>query len=725
MLPLLLISQDYQSNEYIREINQILEKYVSTSYTFGIKTTVVYSLKFNNSELVIKQETLSDEELETKDYMVPITDIKAQNVIVSFEHYLINIKYGNLGTDKKYFKYLLFSYDGNREGLESEINIYLSDVSNDELEILTSRLRDLFSSISGIDYSDAQSSKSDYNYDDEVEEYEYDSEYYNENNDNNNYDYYSDYQNNDNKSNHYYDSENLREAEFEYYNKQGMRVYQESDAYYYRYVTYDEEGSLIVADSYNSTTPFQGGYLKTRDPNNINNDVRDGEWYWFYENGDVKYYAIYDNGQLANNEYIEFDEQGSPTLVFSDEFNNNSKSWRLGNEVDIYAGIESGFLFVESKNNYKIHSLIKYQIDQNIDFIIESKFKLLHGDNNSGQGIIWGFKNWDNYFSFRISDDGYYEIVAIKDGIRFELSKKWIKCDFVRKNKDWNKLQLNKYGEEMLFSINGNVVEKHDFYSFSGNYIGFLVGPNRKIKIDNLTVRQKLEINTEDSYGSGKRNETNNDSDIRNTGSGIVLSKDGTIITNYHVISGANSIGVAFYRNNERITYNAKYISGDKEHDLAIIKIDDINFIEFYEIPFNLKISDSFIGERVFTLGYPFASYMAAEIIFNEGTISSTTGLGGDDSHYQISVPVQPGNSGGPLFDLKGNLVGIVDSRTEELDNSHAENIAYAIKTYYVKRLIDKLPSNINIPNSNTTKYIETTDKVKILKEFVPIILVK
>jgi S1-C subfamily serine protease len=69
------------------------------------------------------------------------------------------------------------------------------------------------------------------------------------------------------------------------------------------------------------------------------------------------------------------------------------------------------------------------------------------------------------------------------------------------------------------------------------------------------------------------------------------------------------------------------------------------------------------VGSNVFALGYPMAlSLMGEEVKFTDGKISSKTGFQGDITTYQISVPIQPGNSGGPLFDYDGNIVGITNA---------------------------------------------------------------
>ena len=118
------------------------------------------------------------------------------------------------------------------------------------------------------------------------------------------------------------------------------------------------------------------------------------------------------------------------------------------------------------------------------------------------------------------------------------------------------------------------------------------------------------------------------------------------------------------------------------------------------------------------------ADVMGDEIKFTDGKISSKTGVEGDITVYQISVPIQPGNSGGPLFDNKGNLVGITSS-TLNKEYFNSENVNYAIKTTYLRDLIDVMPENITLPNNIDIYNKSLIEKIKLLSDFIPIIRVK
>ena len=131
-------------------------------------------------------------------------------------------------------------------------------------------------------------------------------------------------------------------------------------------------------------------------------------------------------------------------------------------------------------------------------------------------------------------------------------------------------------------------------------------------------------------------------------------------------------------------------------------------------IPYMVKTTTSDVGEDVFVLGYPLTSTMGEEIKLTTGVVSSKTGYQGDVSIYQISAPIQPGNSGGPLFDENGDVIGIVSAK-----HNGAENVGYAIKASYLRNLMESAISTNILPQTNKVANNKLSDKVKVLKNFV------
>lgn len=205
------------------------------------------------------------------------------------------------------------------------------------------------------------------------------------------------------------------------------------------------------------------------------------------------------------------------------------------------------------------------------------------------------------------------------------------------------------------------------------------------------------------------------------SGSGFALTQ-GHIVTNYHVVENAKTILVKGIKGDFATEYRASVVATDKVNDIAIIKISDDRFKGFGATPYKIKRAMSDVGESVWALGYPMVGVMGDEVKFTDGKISARTGIQGDMSVYQISVPIQPGNSGGPLFDNNGNIVGITSSglNREAFDS---ENVNYAIKTSYLYNLIESSMSTSILPQGTAMKDQPLTQKIKLAKNFVFIIL--
>ena len=211
--------------------------------------------------------------------------------------------------------------------------------------------------------------------------------------------------------------------------------------------------------------------------------------------------------------------------------------------------------------------------------------------------------------------------------------------------------------------------------------------------------------------------------DWAGNGSGIIISKSGYIVTNNHVIEDADDIEVEFILNDEVKKFKAEIVQVDKVNDLAIIKIFDMNFDGLDNLPYNFKTRSSDVGTKVYAYGYPMAlSLMGKEIKITDGIISSKSGIDGDITTYQISATIQPGNSGGPLFDDKGNLIGINSSGLARLGS---ESTGYTIKSSYVLNLIDVLPKSIDLPSSTKLQSLPLTEQIKEISKYVVLVKVK
>jgi len=180
---------------------------------------------------------------------------------------------------------------------------------------------------------------------------------------------------------------------------------------------------------------------------------------------------------------------------------------------------------------------------------------------------------------------------------------------------------------------------------------------------------------------------TSRSEDIERSGTGFAISEDGHIATAYHVIKDAKTIKVYFSKDS---FVSARVIHGDPVNDLAVLKIENAtpNFLQIALIR-SIKT-----GDRVFTIGFPVSSVLGKEAKYTEGVVRSLSGIEGASSLLQITVAVQPGNSGGALVNERGEVVGIITSSAAILpfiteSGTLPQNVNWAVKVDYLRPLIE------------------------------------
>lgn len=202
------------------------------------------------------------------------------------------------------------------------------------------------------------------------------------------------------------------------------------------------------------------------------------------------------------------------------------------------------------------------------------------------------------------------------------------------------------------------------------------------------------------------------------SGTAFAISSKGHIVTNYHVVRNAENISIRGINGDFSRSYKAELILQDEKNDLAVLKVEPENSDHFSAIPYTLlSESKPMVGENIFVLGYPLRATMGDEIKLTNGIISSNSGFQGDITSYQISAPIQPGNSGGPLFDEQGNIVGIVSAK-----HIGAENVSYAIKVTYLNTLLEMLGIDLTNSESSVLPDLNRSELVQDVKDYVYIV---
>jgi len=153
---------------------------------------------------------------------------------------------------------------------------------------------------------------------------------------------------------------------------------------------------------------------------------------------------------------------------------------------------------------------------------------------------------------------------------------------------------------------------------------------------------------------------------------------------------------------------DASLIAIDKKNDLALIHVNSNNIAAA-----SFKSQSAHLGEEVITAGFPYKNLLSSSVKITKGIISSLAGIKDDVRVFQITASIQPGNSGGPLIDSYGNVVGVIVSKlNSKIMLKHydeiPQNINFAIKGKYVKKFL-KLNNIEIVEKSSTTKKEVTT----------------
>lgn len=164
-------------------------------------------------------------------------------------------------------------------------------------------------------------------------------------------------------------------------------------------------------------------------------------------------------------------------------------------------------------------------------------------------------------------------------------------------------------------------------------------------------------------------------------GTGFFVSTNGILVTSAHVVEGADVI--ALYDSKAGKAIEARVLSIDSSNDVAVLKAD----IKSKPIPLAAKFNQV-RGEEVLTLGYPSPSVQGAEQKATFGRINATTGVQDDIRFTQVDLPIQPGNSGGPLMNTRGEVTGIITATIRESSGVSMQNVNYALKIDYLYPLL-------------------------------------
>jgi serine protease Do len=220
--------------------------------------------------------------------------------------------------------------------------------------------------------------------------------------------------------------------------------------------------------------------------------------------------------------------------------------------------------------------------------------------------------------------------------------------------------------------------------------------------------QEKLGVKTDNIIKAGK---TGPSITAKFRGTGFALTGNGYVVTNYHVINGADSV---YVQNAEGESFRTKVIYTEPQYDVAILEINDPAFKNLGTVPYSFKKGKSDLGENVYTLGFP-----GDDLKFGPGALTAGTGFHGDTTEYEMYIPVNPGNSGGPVMDEKGNVIGVITGK-----QTQTSGVAFAVKSNYLLKAIQSIPADslsksLNLSTKNTLASLSRTQQIKKLRNYV------
>jgi len=230
-------------------------------------------------------------------------------------------------------------------------------------------------------------------------------------------------------------------------------------------------------------------------------------------------------------------------------------------------------------------------------------------------------------------------------------------------------------------------------------------------QIENVKREQRDQKNVVNNLSEKINTKVDNTIQFRSAGTAFLIDGRGFLVTNAHIIRNSKNVAVFNSKGDE---LRAIVLRTDNKNDIAILKIDDSNYKPLPNVPYGISRTISDVAEPIYTLGYP-----RNDIVYSEGYLSAKTGFNGDTLSCQLGIAANHGNSGGPVFNHNGEVIGIISTRETE-----AEGVAFAIRSKYIYDAVEEVKKNdtyknLRLSSKSTIQNIDKTQQVKKIQDYI------
>lgn len=235
---------------------------------------------------------------------------------------------------------------------------------------------------------------------------------------------------------------------------------------------------------------------------------------------------------------------------------------------------------------------------------------------------------------------------------------------------------------------------------------------NRELQVLKIEQRNQKAVvnNLKDQINTDKTAERKA-IQFKSGGTGFLVDGKGYLVTNAHIIRNSKNIVVINSKGEE---YNAILLRTDAARDIAILKIEDKGYKSIASLPYGISKTASDVAEPIYTLGYP-----RNDIVYSEGYLSAITGFNGDTLSCQLGIAANRGNSGGPVFNHNGEVIGMLSTKETE-----SEGVAFAIQSKYIFDAINQLKKDtayqfLNLSSRSSVRGMNKQQQVQKIQDYV------